>query len=481
MPERQRNLTVIVSLLLAAGFLITSLSNFFVSRAWVRSQIAESDLPLTSDNIYSEIQRDLLQPVFISSLMATDTFVRDWVVQGEVDDARMARYLKAIQDRYKTCASFFVSERTRTYYHAGGILKKVSETEPRDVWYFRVRTMKEPYEINVDPDLANKDAMTIFINYRVFDYDGNYIGATGVGLTVQAVKAVIENYQRRYNRRIFFVDKAGEVRLHGAEFPEGVTRIAQMDGLSGLMPQALAKPTGYFTYKSDGRSVHLSTRYISEFGWYLMVEQSEDKALQGTVNTLIVNLSICGAVIVVVLILTNLTLASYQRTIEKLAITDKLTGAYNRRAFDLLCREALLDSARNARDVTMVMLDIDGFKGVNDRLGHAAGDQVLLDVVRTLQGGVRASDLLCRWGGEEFLILLKGCPLDHGEKTAEKLRQAIADLVSSFEGKEIRVTISLGVAQYRPGDTEDALLKRADQALYRAKAKGRNRVEREEL
>lgn len=90
MPVRQRNLTIVVSLLLAAGFLVTSLTSFFVSRASVRAQIAESALPLTSDNIYSEIQRDLLRPVFISSLMATDTFVRDWVVHGEVDATRIS-------------------------------------------------------------------------------------------------------------------------------------------------------------------------------------------------------------------------------------------------------------------------------------------------------------------------------------------------------------------------------------------------------
>jgi diguanylate cyclase (GGDEF)-like protein len=480
MPRRQRNLTVVVSLLLVAGFLVTSLTSFFVSRASVRRQIAEGELPLTSDNIYSEIQRDLLRPVFISSLMATDTFVRDWVIQGEVDDTRMTRYLKAIQTQYSTFTSFFVSERTRTYYHAGGILKKVSESEPRDAWYFRVRTMKEPYEINLDPDLANKDAMTIFINYRVFDYQGNYIGATGVGLTVQAVKGLIENYQQRYSRRIFFVDKDGIVRLYGAKFPEGVTNISQMPGLSALSQEVLAQPTGRFTYKSDGKTVHLNTRFISEFGWHLMVEQSEDPALKRILDTLILNLAVCGVVIVVVLVVTNVTLSSYQRTIEKLAITDKLTGVYNRRAFDLLCRDALRDSARNGRDLTMVMLDIDGFKGVNDRFGHAAGDQVLQEVVRALQGSVRTSDLLCRWGGEEFLILLKGCALEHGLNTAEKLRQAVAALATRVEGQEVRVTISLGVAQYRPGDTEDALLKRADLALYRAKAGGRDRVEREE-
>ena len=137
-----------------------------MSRASLRSEISLNALPLTSDNIYSEIQHDLLRPVFVSSLMATDTFLRDWVIGGEVGDQSITKYLKEIQTTYNAFTSFFVSEKTRTYYHADGILKKVSPTEPRDIWYFRVRDLKDDYEINVDPDLANKDAMTIFKTFR---------------------------------------------------------------------------------------------------------------------------------------------------------------------------------------------------------------------------------------------------------------------------------------------------------------------------
>ena len=151
--------------------------------------------------------------------MASDTFMRDWVIGGEVGEQKITKYLKEIKTNYKTVTSFFVSEKTKTYYHADGILKKVSPEEQRDIWYFRVRGMKNDYEINVDPDLANKDAMTIFINYRVFDYDRNYIGATGVGLTVRAVKDLIEVYQKKYNRTIYFIDSKGEIKLAGSVIP----------------------------------------------------------------------------------------------------------------------------------------------------------------------------------------------------------------------------------------------------------------------
>ena len=207
MKQKWNNLILIVSLLLITGFLTTSLASYYVSLASLRSQITKKELPLTSDNIYSEIQKDLLSPIFISSLMANDIFLRDWIINGENDITQIIRYLKEIQDKYNTFTSFFVSEQTKTYYHADGILKKVKAEEERDRWYFRVKSMKSDYEINVDPDMANKDSMTIFINYRVRDYQNNFIGTTGVGLKVNAVKDLIKKYQESYGRNIYFVDK----------------------------------------------------------------------------------------------------------------------------------------------------------------------------------------------------------------------------------------------------------------------------------
>jgi uncharacterized protein YneF (UPF0154 family) len=108
---KKNNQLVIISVLLIVGFILTSLISYFVSRAALRSQITLNQLPLTSDNIYSEIQRDLLSPIFISSLMATNTFLRDWVIQGEKEASQITRYLKEIKQKYNTFTSFFVSER----------------------------------------------------------------------------------------------------------------------------------------------------------------------------------------------------------------------------------------------------------------------------------------------------------------------------------------------------------------------------------
>jgi hypothetical protein len=315
---KKSKLVPVISILIVTGFLITSFTSYFVSRASLRSEISLNELPLTSDNIYSEIQRDLLRPVFISSVMATDTFLRDWVIGGEVGEQKLTKYLNEIQIKYNTFTSFFVSEKSRIYYHADGILKKVSPDEERDVWYFRVKEMKDDYEINVDPDLANKDAMTIFINYRVFDYDKNYIGATGVGLTVSAVKNLIEAYQQKYNRIIYFIDKYGEVKQAGSGFDNTIKNIAQIDNFPGIQDVLDLKTERSFTYKKDGQVVHTNIRYIEEFKWYLVVEQSETEIIKQIFTTLMINLFICLAITIVVLILVNLSVNAYKKRIETL-------------------------------------------------------------------------------------------------------------------------------------------------------------------
>ena len=311
-------LVVVIVILLATGFIATSLTSYFVARESLRSKISLNELPLTSDNIYSEIRHDLSRPVFLSALMATDTFLRDWVIEGEIDESQIIKYLKEIQTKHHTFTSFFVSEKSRIYYHADGILKKVASDEERDRWYFRVREMKEDYEINVDPDLANKDAMTIFVNYRVFDYDHNYIGATGVGLTVGAVKDLIQTYQEKYNRTIYFADRDGAIKLAGPSFDKTVTNISKSEYSFTFGDKSDALPERSFTYKRNGHVIHANIRYVDEFEWYLVVEQPEQETIRQIYTTLVINLGICVVITMIVLVLINVSVTTYQKRIETL-------------------------------------------------------------------------------------------------------------------------------------------------------------------
>ena len=164
--------------------------------------------------------------------------------------------------------------------------------------------------------------------------------------------------------------------------------------------------------------------------------------------------------------------------LKRLATTDLLTGLRNRAYFMDSAATELRRFDRFKRELTMLMIDLDFFKLINDRHGHAAGDEALRVFARVLVGQTRAFDLLGRIGGEEFAVLLSETGGEAGVQIAERLRQAIE--LASFvfhDSAPIRFTVSIGVAPCRDGDSLDSLLARADDALYRAKHAGRNRVE----
>lgn len=467
-----------LSFILVAGFLVTSIAAYIVSRDAIREGIEDQALPLTGDNIYSEIQKDLLRPVFISSLMAYDTFVRDWILGGEADSAAIERYLMEIKQKYGTVTSFLVSERTRRYYHAGGLLKSVQDNEPLDKWYFRVRDMQNAYETNVDPDMANRNTLTVFINHRVLDYDGNFIGATGVGLTFDSITHLIDAYEARFHRAIYFVDAQGNVVLTGKSAPHRKGSIRNQPGMSTIAAAMLngsAKPTP-LEYRAGRATVLVNSRFIPELGWYLVVEQNVSDEVKPVQQVFFANLAVSAAVTLLVLAITLFAVNRAQRRLEQVASTDAMTGLLNRQAFEILFQQSLLDVARSGRPLSAILMDIDLFKRINDSHGHLAGDQVLFMVAQLARGAVRENDIVARWGGEEFIILLRDCPLDIACKMAEDLRHLVEENDFRLDKLDMPVTVSMGVAEYALRESQTEFFQRIDKALYGAKAAGRNRI-----
>ena len=476
----QRSLVLTLIALLGAGFLATSLLSYYASRASIRDSIVNTELPLTSDTVYSEIQKDLVRPILISSMMSRDTFMRDWVVNGEQDAEKMTRYLNEVMTHYGAYTAFFVSNTSLTYYHAKGVLKQVKSTEPRDAWYFRVRDMADPYEINVDPDLANKDNLTFFINYKVYDYNNRFIGAAGVGLTVDAVIKLIDKYQQRYQRSVYFVDNFGRLVLTGAEGgPQGAhigQKLGDLDYMKDLVSQLPKPHSGSYEYSVQGQGHFLNVRFIPELNWYLFVDKREDGALSEIRQSLYLNLLICLFITLIVLFLLNRVIKRYQGKIQAQATLDSLTELPNRRGFDLLAAQAMLEARREPKPLTAMLLDLDHFKALNDTYGHLAGDQVLIGFARDLESCLRHSDIVCRWGGEEFIVLLKDTDGETGLMIAEKIRQHVEQQRYAYDGKELQLTVSIGLTTLQVDETLHTLLSRADHAMYRAKQAGRNRT-----
>jgi diguanylate cyclase (GGDEF)-like protein len=165
-----------------------------------------------------------------------------------------------------------------------------------------------------------------------------------------------------------------------------------------------------------------------------------------------------------------------EAALAEAAATDPLTALLNRRSMGGYLDLEMARFGRSGETFCLVMADIDHFKAVNDTFGHGVGDTVLRDMAALLREAVRSQDLIARWGGEEFLMLLPGTSAEGALVLAEKLRARIEAVSIKAGGRDIRLTVSLGVAAMAPGMSLDDGLKAADDALYRAKAQGRNRV-----
>ena len=164
---------------------------------------------------------------------------------------------------------------------------------------------------------------------------------------------------------------------------------------------------------------------------------------------------------------------AFEEELNRLVVTDPLTGAWNRRHGERIFAADLEEARRYGPALSLLLLDIDHFKEINDTHGHQVGDEVLIELTRRVTANLRASDVLVRWGGEEFVILMRHCTLDDARGLAEKIRAMIAEPPFDVAGT---VTVSIGAAELGPIDDLSSWLDRADRAMYAAKAAGRNAV-----
>jgi len=171
------------------------------------------------------------------------------------------------------------------------------------------------------------------------------------------------------------------------------------------------------------------------------------------------------------------TVTRGHKRLARMATTDSLTGLFNRRHMIEQTEKELETHLERPRNLTLMLMDIDHFKQINDQHGHDMGDRVISAVSLLLQNSMREHDFIGRWGGEEFLAVLPDADLEHAATIAERIRQAIQDLVIQGDGKHVSVTMSIGITQYRAEEVLSSAIARADHALYASKSAGRNRVE----
>lgn len=472
-----------LTLLILVPFLILSWVNYRASRNWAREEIAGSSLPLTRDTIFSEIHRDLAQPLHVSFTMASDSFLIDWVRNGEEDGEQVIRFLDMIQRRYEYFTVFFVSTQTKKYYRHTGFHKTVSPDNEHDVWFYGFLERGRPYELEVDTDEAADHTLTIFINVRVMDEGtGEVLGVTGVGMKMDTIRHALLGIQETYNRRIFLVDRKGVVQAHPDVSKIRTASILTEPGIADVAPRILASKDliGDFHYEgADGRTM-LTVRFIPEFDWFLIVEQDESGTLASARTNLVRTIAL-GLFVWIVFVIGFLMVARrQQRRMHELVRTDCLTGLPNRRGFEEDFHRAAERCMRGGSPFCVLLTDLDHFKPVNDLLGHLEGDRLLQGMARVMREALVPGDMVARWGGDEFIFLLQ-CPLSGAKAVADRIRDAVmrevfAQAATHAEDPRRSVGISGGIIAYEDGMSLDQATHEADCILYASKHSGKHRM-----
>ena len=469
-----------ISLILILAFVAINLLNYHVSRTALRESIIQEALPGISNEIYHDIQKDLITPVEVSSLMANDTFLKDWVMSGEKDVSKIIRYLWEIKDKYGFVSTFLISSKTRQYYHFKGVHKRVSPDDAHDDWYFDFISGGEDYDLDVDTDEAANNELTVFINHRLTDYHGKLLGVTGVGLKMREVGRLLDSYNEKYNKKVYLVDRSGLVQVHTDQSRILNADITEMDGIGKIAEKILtdtATSTVTVEYDREGEHFLVLSKYIPQFDWFLVVEHKEGKEMQ-EIRTVFTSNLVIGLVVTLLVIIINVFMVNYfQKRLEDLATTDELTGLANRRFFMGQAKKQLAGAQRSGLPLSLLLIDFDHFKQINDNWGHEIGDRVLKESSDLFLQTLRKADLAGRLGGEEFAVLLPQAGMKEAEEVAHRLCRLVEHSNLPAGVKDCPVTISVGAATLSGDEVDlESLMNSADRALYSAKELGRNTV-----
>ncbi|PRC93739.1 GGDEF: diguanylate cyclase (GGDEF) domain [Solimicrobium silvestre] len=475
---KKYRLLVWLGLLLIIGIVANSAVTLYSTRALMVQTSAQKTLPLTGDSLSAEIQRNIARSILTSARMADDAVVRDWILSDEHDSARLLAHLKSAQQKDQSTSHFLVTEKDRQFYDSQGVIRTINPENFHDTWYFKTRAAKHAYETTVAAESDETNHPNLYISYRIQNSEGKFLGAAGVSMPLELVTKAMDHYVNDFKRSVYFVDTSGKIvlsdnqhNLHG--------NIHEQEGIKQIAEEILNNEHTELnsSYELAATNILFNARYIPELGWHLIVESdAADEAAQ-VQPLFFVNAAIGVIITTLALLLAWFSIAHHQSRLLALTNCDGMTGLMNRQSFTTSFQQTVLDMRRAKYPLSFILFDIDFLKKINELHGHVTGDQIIMDIARMSKESVRGSDLLCRWGGEQFALLLKKCELEQAYKVAEQLRLNVQNHAFSIADGAASVTISLGVAEWAENESADELFARVDEAMYFAKSEGRNRAE----
>lgn len=471
---KQRNkVGLLISLIILIGIVAIVFFSFTTYSKIIKDDVLNIS-KLTSTNIYSEINNELTKPIFVSLTMANDSFVKQWLQLEEPQrNQQIIDYLAGIRNKYNYHSVFLISAESLNYFHYNGLFKTISPLDDHDQWYYDFINLDQLYVLDVDQDQVDHQRLTIFINCKILDDQGNLLGVAGVGIEMTYVQELLENFERDYDLEAFLVDEQGLIQAHTNPDLIENQNINDLDIYAAIGSELYNITDAINVFNDDDlyNQQYIISHYIEELGWYLIVQKDTSELAQSFNQQLYYDLFVVILVLASVLIIVQRIINKNDAQMKKLALLDNLGILSNRKDFDQNLKATLTRNDEIKDPWSVFLMDLDHFKDVNDTHGHLQGDKILKHVM-TLCKAVLSDHLITRWGGDEFsgIIYLPGV------LATEKLEALRLEIVNDPLLSEFNITVSIGVTQAIDIDTEDTVIRRSDQALYESKTNGKNQV-----
>ncbi|MEW9798829.1 sensor domain-containing diguanylate cyclase [Alteromonas sp. CYL-A6] len=459
--KHYQSLLILILLTLLSVFAVTgyiAINNIVSEQSRIQQQAISP--------VYSLVNRELLKPLHIAETFA-ETITFDRLLEGDVDEAHILEQLARMEQRLGL--TFFVAlENQRKQLMSNG--RQFDLIEGKVYWYFQA--LKSDKRILAD--LGQVGDVHLFFDVRIYDDDGGFLGFVGVGKRIRSFVDTFATYKKQYGYDFLFVNENNQVILTSlpdlivtGEFIPELNALPWFDGddvdLQNLDSQIVTV---------NGEDVLISEIDIQQLNWRLLLLSPLEQRQAKLTETFAVNAGLVSSVIIILITALFIAFVAYKRNLEKRVEIDALTGLANRSYLQRRYQRR----KHSAQTVSLVIVDLDHFKQINDKFGHNAGDAVLREVAHRLQTLVRAGDTVCRWGGEEFVLLMHDIPKHTCLALVEKIRTALQAQPVPVDGQDIALTASFGVSVGSPSEPMSKHLANADVALYESKKTGRNRV-----
>jgi diguanylate cyclase (GGDEF)-like protein len=430
----------------------TVIATYSISK--ISREYTSERLSALSTDVERSIDDVISQTVSVSRTIANDTFLTSLLErENETNQQEISDLLASYTDKLENIFSyewvFIASDQTKAYYSSSGIYQILDVDSDEDSWYTDFVNLNKEYDVSVGTDNDAPDTATFFVDVRIENEEGDFLGICGVAVQMDDLKAVISEYEDEYNVSVFFVDENKELQLSGEE-----ADFEEVDLDEGQSEQILVNRMGL---EAD----YTIVKYIDQLGWHMIIKGYDP--FNQTVDLFLIIFTTFSSVLVLIIAVLCLSyIVKRNQVLFRSSYKDDMTGLYNRRAYDDKRKE--LRKMDSIKKYTVIVFDINGLKAANDNLGHFAGDELIRGASKIIQEIFGEQGQCFRIGGDEFVAILEGESIN-----LKYLKESFDARVREWSGEYVNsLTVSYGAVSGadNPDWTIDELTALADEKMY---------------